>query len=1220
MSNIQGNKRAFEVFSDHIHLKRIENKNEESFDIRDYIISNFTDTWNIGYVSQNLKSAYAANLGKTFTDLIPADSERLGASDKFLISGTIHSDAEISHKGAVRALQHYKPGQTLILFEQGFLASTHSWSEAFRQENPKHACLGYVYDDIAHYFMADYPNRLIQKLNSSFSLSEAEQGRASVLIDRIVSRKISKYNSQPIYSPAMTGGFQRRVLICDQAFADASTVYGKVDENDFEAMLIAALRENPDAEILVKTHPDTFWEKGKRTGYYNHLKDTGRIRVFREPINPYCLLELVDKVYVGTSQLGLEALLAGKEVVCFGVPFYAGWGLTDDRQAIPHRHRTRSLEEVFHIFYIWYTIYHVPGCAAPSRIEDVLDYIESERPVTLPPSSQELEAAPKVSVILPVYGVEKYIEQCLTSIQRQTLREIEIIPVNDKSPDGSQAIIDRLAAEDPRIKPIILPENIGQGFARNAGIKRATGKYIFFIDSDDFFASTNVLQLCYNEAEECTADLVRVQKEIIFEGDSIELARLDSSERNFADKKKYSDIDKQPEILKSWHCWLFLYRRKLLNKNNIEFLTPQWEERAFVLRAMEAANAIITLPVPGVVYRKRKQSTVHRNRTEKDLLLMCANIEASGRLFKGTMLSSFIGLQFAKAMITGAWKSAISVAISKKKNEQILDKLSSAFSLFDVSISSHKDIPQVLLEELPNIERLILIATAFSNRDWVLAAKIIDETPIDQEYLLSLFLSKPEDDKKRNLQEALSLYARNKRVNPARKVVFKSKKPRILIHIGSTKTGSTYLQHFFEQNRAALLRNGVWFPEVGLFWQKDRPHKQAGHAAFVSAAVRDEQHLKQYLETGLSLAGGRIHTIILSSEAYFLNRKSVQLADYFAGYPIQMIGYFRRQDVWANSQYCEFVGGGAIGKVDIPIGEWLESPITRERLSYKSYIDLWAAKIGRENIIVRPYEKMQFKDNDLLSDFCQAAGIFDYQSLPRPNTRQRNDFPLGKCHIELMRSFNRMPFPDKDHYLRFVEAVTQGLAGKGARPDMLTRDQKEKLLEAYQAENAEIASIYLDRKDGQLFMDLSLSAEAETADPGIPVEDVQLFFDCYRRFSEKPRQPEAPGKKSAPKSTDLRQKVAKSRYAQVNFIPIKNEWSLYKQVRVTFKNIMLRRPTYFESSILRRASDASSRSAPNCSPLELANRFGPIKNSWPRMKKYRVLVKNISLGRPIFYE
>ena len=80
-----------------------------------------------------------------------------------------------------------------------------------------------------------------------------------------------------------------------------------------------------------------------------------------------------------------------------------------------------------------------------------------------------------MSVIIPVYGVEAYIEECIASIQSQTLRNIEIIPVNDCSPDDSQDIIDQLAADDPRIRPIVLRQNVGQGFARNRAIDAARG-------------------------------------------------------------------------------------------------------------------------------------------------------------------------------------------------------------------------------------------------------------------------------------------------------------------------------------------------------------------------------------------------------------------------------------------------------------------------------------------------------------------------------------------------------------------------------------------------------------------------------------------------------------------------------------------------------------------------------------------------------------------------
>ena len=93
---------------------------------------------------------------------------------------------------------------------------------------------------------------------------------------------------------------------------------------------------------------------------------------------------------------------------------------------------------------------------------------------------------PKVSVVVPVHNTEQYLRQCLDSLVSQTLREIEIICVDDGSSDGSLAILQDYAALDSRVC-IIEQESVGAGPARNAGLDAALGEYIAFLDSDDFF-------------------------------------------------------------------------------------------------------------------------------------------------------------------------------------------------------------------------------------------------------------------------------------------------------------------------------------------------------------------------------------------------------------------------------------------------------------------------------------------------------------------------------------------------------------------------------------------------------------------------------------------------------------------------------------------------------------------------------------------------------------
>lgn len=1217
---------AYDHFCDLLMASR-EKYEATELDIRDFILSKRKEPWNIGYVGSTLKDSYGANLPALFGNLIPVDDKRIGSADRYIILGTVYRDAEKSHKGAIRALQHFRPGNALILMEQGFLASSHSWSEAFSQKRVGQACLGYVFDDIAHYFMADYPNRLIARLNSNVDLTDAELDRARALIERIVERRISKYNSQPLVAPTMTEGYRNRVLVCDQAFGDASTYFGKIDELGFEAMLLAALAENPDAEIIVKTHPDTHWEKGKRIGYYNHLENTGRVRILREPVNPYSLFELVDSVYVGTSQIGLEALFAGKKVVCFGAPFYAGWGLTDDRQQIPHRERRRSLEELFHYFYVWYTIYNVPGKPVPSSIEDVLDYIERHRPVKMPPPVASNDD-PLVSIIIPVYDVEAHVEECISSVQRQSLADIEIIVVNDCSPDGSQVIIDRLAAEDPRIKPILLAENIGQGFARNVGLQRAKGRYVFFLDSDDFMASNDHLEKAVNCAEEDDADMVRGRKltERVEDANGKFIKnRADRTEDFFATPFRGETLASEPRILHGRHFWNWLYRRQFLLENDITFATTQWEERSFLLKSLINAKSISSIDSEAVVYRVRPGSTARREKTEQDFENQLRNfeqvaglLEQSGAFDPESPLWNTARFQITQYLHFLLLGFAMEVArrSGQAGRDAFFDRVRAALLRTGMTGRDLSREPTQLSASHMQTHAYELIFEALRAGRYEVIETVLALKPVSQADLMALVSVSPADEVHASFQRALSFYARNEMVAASPAPAYVGPKPQIIVHIGSTKTGSTYIQHFLETNRPELLRRGIWYPEVGLFWQKDRPHKQAGHAAFTPAAVRKEPYLKDYMKAGLSLMEGRIHTIILSSEAYFLNEKSVAIADYFSQYPVKMIGYFRRQDDWANSQYCEFVGGGAVNKVDVPIEEWLSLPLTQERLSYRTQIDRWAERLGPENVIVRPYEKKQFVGGDIIADFWSSIGFPECASLDRPPEEMRNDFPLDERHLRLMLQFNKLPYRDRDSYLHFVDAVTKGLARKypkPARPDMLSAAIRGKLVADHAEENSYIARTYLNRVDGVLFENLTIQERAAGAETDIPLEDVELFYDHYRRYSPStvaapPKAGSGSQKPKAKKPAGASNKTAQPANATINFIPIRKSWPLMKRIRVTAKNILLERPTRFERPLL--GSTVKSETT-TCN--------GPIRKNWSRSKQARVILKNIYLGRDIYF-
>src|SRR5689334_9186190 len=113
----------------------------------------------------------------------------------------------------------------------------------------------------------------------------------------------------------------------------------------------------------------------------------------------------------------------------------------------------------------------------------------------------------QVSIIVPVYNVERYLGECLDSILSQDFEDFEIVAVDDCSQDGSSEILRQYAERDARIKIIVMPQNRGLGAARNAGLAAATGRYVWFIDSDDSIRPGS-LSAIMARAEETGAEVV----------------------------------------------------------------------------------------------------------------------------------------------------------------------------------------------------------------------------------------------------------------------------------------------------------------------------------------------------------------------------------------------------------------------------------------------------------------------------------------------------------------------------------------------------------------------------------------------------------------------------------------------------------------------------------------------------------------------------------------
>ncbi len=238
-----------------------------------------------------------------------------------------------------------------------------------------------VKDKKGIYYDAGQPSDLEDYIRDSNkeNFNDASIARAEVAINRIIQANISKYNNGSLFFDNNKSKKDHVVLVVDQTKGDMSLKYGGVSENSFELLLDAAIEENPESQILIKTHPDVI--AGVKKGCLSIPLSNPRIRIISDFINPIVMLKSVDKVYVATSQLGFEALMLGKEVVCFGVPFYAGWGLTDDRANLElpvwkRRNVLRTVPEIFFSAYVLYSRYIHIDTKQECQIEDILDYFE----------------------------------------------------------------------------------------------------------------------------------------------------------------------------------------------------------------------------------------------------------------------------------------------------------------------------------------------------------------------------------------------------------------------------------------------------------------------------------------------------------------------------------------------------------------------------------------------------------------------------------------------------------------------------------------------------------------------------------------------------------------------------------------------------------------------------------------------------------------------------
>ncbi|SFB59635.1 Capsule polysaccharide biosynthesis protein [Rhizobium sp. NFR07] len=302
--------------------------------------------------------------------IVPKDAKLAASCAGFVQWGIQESESKTRLRQYAREL-----ARPLAYIEDGFIRS---FDIGLSHEPGRSIIL----DDLAFYYDATKPSRLETILNSDFKPNFIERWKTRDAIHYITRNRISKYNNAPEELPAdlSRASGRKKILLIDQRAGDASIAGALASESSFKRMVDEAFKHK-DADVIVKIHPDAL-TPGKFSAISPSLgeyKGDKRLHVISEAVNPYVLFDFVDEVFVVASGMGFEAVMAGKSVSCFGVPYYAGWGVTNDYKEPLRSRKKRSLEDIFHVAWMRLSRYVDPSSRKLVSVKAAAKTLASER-------------------------------------------------------------------------------------------------------------------------------------------------------------------------------------------------------------------------------------------------------------------------------------------------------------------------------------------------------------------------------------------------------------------------------------------------------------------------------------------------------------------------------------------------------------------------------------------------------------------------------------------------------------------------------------------------------------------------------------------------------------------------------------------------------------------------------------------------------------------------
>ncbi|WWU64839.1 CDP-glycerol glycerophosphotransferase family protein [Clostridium baratii] len=636
----------------------------------------------------------------------------------------------------------------------------------------------------------------------------------------------------------------------------------------------------------------------------------------------------------------------------------------------------------------------------------------------------------KVSVIIPVYNVESYLRETLDSIMSQTLKDVEIILVNDGSTDGSQKIIDEYSEKFKNVVSIY-QDNAGPGQARNRGIKAATGKYIAFVDSDDLLPEDS-LEVRYNLAEENNADMV-VCATCMYNGEETWPVKTHFFEEGPKDIRKNFEL-----------FWMMgpcnkLYSTDLIKDLEFPSGINYGEDQVFVTRAYIRAKKIFSTQYVAYYYRIRNNP--------------------------GESLTQQVFVNPHKVIedVRKSWILALDEINSYIKDRNIAIKLEEAYLIrlvdiniwppFKQAIISKND--EVQVKAFKSMEQLLdtidsEILNDFEKLKWMLTRGVIERylflgKNAKTEYisLLSKTFNKLNNESIEELRRHYTYmidYIEKAVKTNNKKYIYKYLTKRRLIRMKNTLSRRTDKAFFYLCSLLPLKKNKV-------ILASNKSENLTGNLK----AIYDELLKRGNVEIVTYLDKKRSKSERLSMYYNFATAKTILLDDYYRQlYGLKFRSGTEVVQVWHACGAFKKFGFSAIGKRDGNSQKFEENAhlhytkvITSAKEINKHYAEAFHIKeenvlplgVPRTDILFDENYKKDI-ENKLLKEYPELVGkkIITYAPTFRGGAKERQDFKLELDPVEILNSI------DDDYAIVFKlhPSVKNGLSGSMNIPEHLS--------------------------------------------------------------------------------------------------------------------------------------------------------------------------------------